>query len=188
MKKLKLIFFGILVLLGSLALAQTVFKANLYFLNASIPVDAVVIDGRVYVPIDQVQIILNTIELLPQLKENQATQITAVKRAIQVHSANVYKAAIAIYATYTELTIGAIAEEIDKLCRTGQAVNNIVINGIKSDYGFGGKPNIVQQFSCSVSAEKDDFLVMISGDPGDGRIWISLNGQPPYIQSKTNPK
>ena len=183
MTKIKAIFFGVFISLCSLALAQKLFKTSLYYLNTPISFDAIVFEGKIYVSSNQVQSLLSQIEASPKESPTiQASRIFAVKHAIQTHSINVYLAAIGTHSSNMKLPINAVAREFDRICRSGQEATNIVINGIRSEYRVGSKPDIIQQFSCSVTATKDDFLVTVSGNPGDNQIWISLNGQTPYMR------
>ena len=116
--------------------------------------------------------------LIPNLL---GARVAANKRALQAHSATVYKIASAIMAENTALKAMDVAAAVNTLCATSP-VTKIPVGGSDYKYGWNALPSGIGGLSCSVKVDainSNDFDVTVSGDPGDGATWQSLDGGNP---------
>ena len=109
--------------------------------------------------------------LIPQLL---GARTTALKRALQLHSANVYKAVTALYADSDRVNQADLATKATADCL--QAVPNITLNSTVYNYGWSKAPGIA--VSCIVTQTSDGFNVAITGDTQIGGI-VAVNGALP---------
>ena len=107
---------------------------------------------------------------IPQL---YGAQISANKRAIQAHSAILYKVAHAIEAEDSSLNSAIIASQIEATCDLNTL--NLVVSGKNFVYGWTRPAGLD---SCSVNASGRDFIVVVQGNTSaDSKA--STNGQEP---------
>ena len=108
--------------------------------------------------------------LIPQLFN---ARISANKRAVQVHSATVYKIAHAIEADNAALNPSTIAAQVEAKCNT--STSTITVSGITFEYGWT-PPSALD--TCRVSVNGSGFLVVVQGNAlADSKV--STNGQIP---------
>jgi type IV pilus assembly protein PilA len=112
--------------------------------------------------------------LIPQLL---GARVAANKRALQVHSGNVYKAAEAIRSENPSLSIPSIATAIDAVCRSSTSISSVSVSGIIYRYGWSATPGTVLEAggSCSVTAVNNEFSVLVQGG-SSAQSASSLNG------------
>jgi type IV pilus assembly protein PilA len=115
--------------------------------------------------------------LIPQLL---GARIAANKRAIQVHSSNVYKAAEGIRSENGQLSLSTIANEIESVCRSINPIQAISILGTSYKYGWSKAPGAVVESgsTCTVSVIGADFRVVVSGSSSVDNV-SSINGAIP---------
>jgi type IV pilus assembly protein PilA len=113
--------------------------------------------------------------LIPQLI---GARIAANKRAVQAHSANVYKAAEAIRSEDSSLDLTIIANEVENVCRSTVPVENIVVGSSTFRYGWNGAPLAVLEAAstCTVTVVDTAFIVDVKGGPS-ANFASSINGQ-----------
>jgi type IV pilus assembly protein PilA len=128
--------------------------------------------------------------LIPQLL---GARIAANKRSIQTHSSTVYKAALAIIGENTALSSGNVISNSDLAtrCQTqGSGTSLITVTGLGAGsyrYGWNALPSGVNNLNCYIrSNSRNDFFVVVGGNPGDSTSWYSLNGQNP-VSTDPNP-
>ena len=109
--------------------------------------------------------------LLPLLGNSR---VSANKRAVQMHSASVYKIAHAIAADDSAISLSAIAAEAQTLCST--STNSLVVSGRTFEYGWT-TPNVLS--SCTVSVNGNDFEVLVQGNAAANNM-TSNNGRTPF--------
>ncbi len=108
--------------------------------------------------------------LIPQLLN---ARVSANKRAIQYHSAIVYKIAHAIEADELALKPVAIAAELQAQCALDTI--NLVVSGKTFIYGWTHPATVS---GCTVNVSGNDFVVVVQGNASaDNRS--STNGQNP---------
>jgi type IV pilus assembly protein PilA len=115
--------------------------------------------------------------LIPQLL---GARIAANKRALQTHSANVFKTAEAIRSENPNLDLNDIASALSAVCRATGSVTSIVVSGLSYSYGWSLAPNSVLESggACVVSVVGTDFQVLVQG--GSSVLGASsLNGRNP---------
>jgi type IV pilus assembly protein PilA len=109
--------------------------------------------------------------LIPNLL---AARVTANKRAIQAHSANVYKAVFAQLASDSTTNPFAVAAAILPAANQCLALSTI------GSYGWSAAPGVVLQTAagCTVTAPvgSTDFTVTVTGDATVGG-YSSINGK-----------
>jgi type IV pilus assembly protein PilA len=112
--------------------------------------------------------------LIPQLL---GARVAANKRALQVHSGNVYKAAEAIRSENPSLTMSTIATAIDAICLSNTGISSVLVSGIVYRYGWSTAPGTVLEVggTCSVTAVNNEFRVIVQGG-SSAQSASSLNG------------
>ncbi len=113
--------------------------------------------------------------LIPQLL---GARSAANKRSIQAHSSIAYKAATAIASEDSTLATADIAASVQAACQT--ITPSIVVAAKTFNYGWASVPGVISACVVTVNATNtNDFDVIVSGDPGDGATWRSVNGNNP---------
>ena len=105
--------------------------------------------------------------LIPQLLN---ARVAANKRAIQAHSANVYKAATAALAEDPTKTVAQIITDFG-----ANATNCKTAKVAGTSYGWNAAPGAVT--SCAITQTGQDFTVTVIGNAGTGG-YTSINGNP----------
>jgi type IV pilus assembly protein PilA len=109
--------------------------------------------------------------LIPQLL---GARIAANKKALQIHSANVYKVATAIQADDIQIDMADLASEIESLCLS--PTNAVSVGAITYKYGWSNPPQAATSCTVTPNATGTDFVVTVTGNAtADGKS--SLNGQ-----------
>jgi type IV pilus assembly protein PilA len=111
--------------------------------------------------------------LIPQLL---GARMAANKRAVQMHSANVYKVLTAIYSETPNIDMTALATEVENKCLVPTAV--LVISSITYRYGWTSPPTAAS--SCTVLSlpSKNSFEVKVTSSSAADSV-ISINGNNP---------
>lgn len=104
--------------------------------------------------------------LIPQLLN---ARVAANKRAIQAHSANVYKAALAQLSDDPAATAATVKGILGTDCKPAKAVAGTV------KYGWNAAPGAVA--SCVLADNGQDFTITVTGDASTG-AYVSVNGNP----------
>ena len=114
--------------------------------------------------------------LIPQLL---GARIAANKRAVQSHSSTVYKAAAAIQAENPALSVAGIAAAAN-FTNCATPTSTITVGGTTYRYGWNSVPAPVTETggSCTVTANGNDFSVLVRGGPSADNV-SSLNGGQP---------
>lgn len=113
--------------------------------------------------------------LIPQLL---GARFAANKRAIQAHSGNVFKAAEALRSENSQLSLSAIAAELQSRCQSATPVTSIVVSGVTYNYGWSQVPAAVleQGSSCMVSViAGSEVRVTVLGGASANNV-SSING------------
>jgi type IV pilus assembly protein PilA len=111
--------------------------------------------------------------LLPQIL---GARLAANKKAIQIHSNNVYKSVNGLYAERPDLNPTDIINAAQSKCL--QASNSLSISGELYTYGWGQAPAAASGCVIVLNAAATDFNVTITGNASaDNRS--STNGQNP---------
>ena len=109
--------------------------------------------------------------LIPQLL---GARVAANKKAIQTHSANVYKAATAIQSEDIKIDVNVLASAIEALCLT--PTNAILVGTVSYTYGWSRPPQSAATCTVTPNTAGTDFFVTIVGNAtADGKS--SVNGQ-----------
>ena len=109
--------------------------------------------------------------LIPQLL---GARTAANKKAIQIHSANVYKAITAIQAEDAKVNVITLATEIETLCLT--PTNVIPIGTVNYTYGWSNPPQAASSCTVTPNAAGTGFEVTVVGNAtADSKS--SINGQ-----------
>ncbi len=112
--------------------------------------------------------------LLPQLL---GARMAAQKKAIQTHSANIYKVANAILAEDANINTTTLAATLQSLCST--PINQINLSsGVSYNYGWIAIPQTLASCSIIATTNGSDFIVIVTGNAGAGNT-ASRNGQTP---------
>lgn len=97
--------------------------------------------------------------LIPQLLGARAS---ANRKAIQMHSANVYKVFTAIQADDADVNLITLASQIESLCLS--AANQITIGTVSYRYGWTTPPRAAATCTVSPDATRTNFTVTVTGD------------------------
>jgi type IV pilus assembly protein PilA len=110
--------------------------------------------------------------LIPNLLQ---ARVSANKRAIQAHSANVYKALQAALADNASASVAGI-QGVAANANCKPAVTTIDLGGTLGtvNYGWNAAPGAVA--TCAVTTLGQDFVVTVTGDASTG-TYISVNGK-----------
>jgi type IV pilus assembly protein PilA len=115
--------------------------------------------------------------LIPQLL---GARVAANKRSIQTQSSTVYKAALAIIGENTALSAADVANPVQTACASAAARSFITVGTVNYLYGWNAIPQGIAGLACTaVASGANDFTVTVSGNPGDGVTWRSVNGANP---------
>jgi prepilin-type N-terminal cleavage/methylation domain-containing protein len=120
--------------------------------------------------------------MIPQML---GSRIAANKRVIQNISATVYKAGIAIISEDISLSAPDLASTLKSACSDPTAKTEIVVDstGKVFKHGWQATPVSLGTVICEVIADgKNDFVVFVSANPGDGLNWTSKNGSATFKQ------
>ena len=110
--------------------------------------------------------------LIPNLL---AARVSANKRAIQAHSANVYKALNAGLADNNKASVASIVAN-NSTCTVTQTVIRKVDGATDANYGWNNAPGAVA--TCVMAANTQDFTVTVTGDASTGATpYVSVHGQ-----------
>jgi type IV pilus assembly protein PilA len=112
--------------------------------------------------------------LIPNLLN---ARVSANKRAIQAHSANVYKALQAALSENAAATVGNI-QAANTTCTA--ATTTVALGGTPSlgvaSYGWNSAPGATA--SCAITTNGQDFVVTVTGDGTTGTpAFVSVNGR-----------
>jgi hypothetical protein len=119
----------------------------------------------------------------PQVDFVKINWLKLNKQVIQEFSYRLNHIAISVLFDSSNPRISDVALSITKACKTGNSVSFVTIKEKKYNVGWEKIENI-SSFKCSVKPEgKYNFTVTISGNPGDGHIWYSVNGNPPRLRA-----
>jgi type IV pilus assembly protein PilA len=111
--------------------------------------------------------------MIPQLI---GARVSANVRAIQIHSSNVHKVTLGIYAENPNIDVIALANAVEARCLS--LTNQINVGATSYDYGWTSPPQAATNCTVVPDASNADFLVTITGNTSaDGKS--SLNGQNP---------
>ncbi len=102
--------------------------------------------------------------LIPNLL---SARTTANKRAVQAHSANVYKALTAALASDSAATVASIGTLYGATCTAVQVVDATHL------YGWAASPGAVA--TCTINSAGADFVVAVTADAATG-AGVSTNG------------
>ncbi len=105
-----------------------------------------------------------------------SARTTANKKAVQLHSANVYKAIMAILAENPQLSASSIASAAEPHCLSPTTA--ITIGSQTYLYGWSTPPSAAASCTISLSPGSDGFIVTVTGNSQAGNA-ISVNGQSP---------
>ena len=100
---------------------------------------------------------------------------SALRRTIQIHSANVYRVMNAVYAEAPNMDLTALAAAVQSACLT--KADSITVSGQTYDYGWiGGPPEAA---SCTVQApDAANFIVTVQANASLGGVKSVNGGQP----------
>ena len=120
---------------------------------------------------------------LPRVNSIKINWLKLNKQVIQEFSYKLNHIAVSILFDSSNPQISDVALSITKACKTGNSVSFVTIREKKYNVRWEKIENI-SSFKCSVKPEgKYNFTVTISGNPGDGHIWYSVNGNPPRLRA-----
>ncbi|WP_297853734.1 type II secretion system protein [Meiothermus sp.] len=105
-----------------------------------------------------------------------SARTSANKKAVQLHSANVYKAVMAILAENPQLSASSIASAAEPLCLSPTTA--ITVESQTYHYGWTTPPSAAASCTIGLSAGNDGFIVTVTGNSQAGNA-ISINGQSP---------
>ena len=110
--------------------------------------------------------------LIPQLLN---ARVSANKRAVQAHSANVYKALQAALADDNRATSATVITAYGATCKDRKVVNSAATPAI--NFGWNSAPGTVQATAgvCSMVDAGNDFTVTVKGD-ASANLFESING------------
>ena len=111
--------------------------------------------------------------LIPQLL---GARMAANKRAVQIHSANVYKAITAIYSEIPSIDMTALATEVEGKCLIRTTA--LSVSSVTYRYGWTSPP--VAASSCTVLPlpSTNSFEVKVTSSSAADSV-ISINGNNP---------
>lgn len=111
--------------------------------------------------------------LIPQLL---GARMAANKRAVQIHSANVYKVITAIYSETPSIDMTALASEVETNCLI--PTSTLIISSATYHYGWSSPPTAA--ISCRVLPLplRNSFEVEVTSSNAAGGV-ISINGNNP---------
>lgn len=110
--------------------------------------------------------------LVPNLLQ---ARVSANKRAIQAHSANVYKALNAAVAESDRASVTDIQSvTVNQNCKNAVTAVSLGSTMGTINYGWNAAPSVVA--SCAVTATAQDFIVTVIGDNTTGP-YASVNGR-----------
>ena len=111
--------------------------------------------------------------LIPQLL---GARIATNKRAVQTHSANVYKTVTAIYSDNIAIDTTALAAAVEAKCLT--ATSLITVNSATYKYGWTTPPQAAITCTVTPAASGSEFTVTVTGSDAAAGV-TSRNGQNP---------
>lgn len=105
-----------------------------------------------------------------------SARTSASKKAIQLHSANVYKAVTAILAENPHLSASSIAAAAEPQCLGNTTA--ITVGSETYLYGWSTPPTEAIACTIGLSASSGGFVVTVTGSSATGGA-VSVNGQSP---------
>lgn len=104
--------------------------------------------------------------LIPNLLN---ARVVANKRALQAHSANVYKAFTAALSEDTKASVASVIQA------AGAGATDCTKTAKVGGYSFTDAPGAAKSCAVTASATGQDFNVLVTGDPSTGN-YLSTNG------------